>query len=62
MHCLPAFDNTETKIGAEIEDKCGIDCLEVAEDVFESKASIVFDQAESHRHAIKAVLVLTIGS
>lgn len=62
MHCLPAFHNTETKIGAEIKDTYGIDCMEVTEEVFESKTSIVFDQAENRMHTIKAVLVATIGS
>jgi ornithine carbamoyltransferase len=62
MHCLPAFHNTETKVGAEIQEKYGIDCMEVTEEVFESEASIVFDQAENRMHTIKAVLVATIGS
>ena len=62
MHCLPAFHNTETKVGAEIREKYGIDCMEVTEEVFESEASIVFDQAENRMHTIKAVLVATIGS
>ncbi len=62
MHCLPAFHNTETRVGAEIRETYGIDCMEVTEEVFESKASIVFDQAENRMHTIKAVLVATIGS
>ena len=62
MHCLPAFHNTETTVGQEIQEKFGIDCMEVTEDVFESEASIVFDQAENRMHTIKAVLVATIGS
>ncbi len=62
MHCLPAFHNTETKVGAEIKEKFGLDALEVTEDVFESPASIVFDQAENRMHTIKAVLVATIGA
>jgi len=62
MHCLPAFHNTETEVGAEIAKKFGIDCMEVTEEVFESPASIVFDQAENRMHTIKAILVATLGS
>ena len=61
MHCLPAFHNTETVIGREIEQKFGITAMEVTEEVFESPASIVFDQAENRMHTIKAVLVATLG-
>jgi ornithine carbamoyltransferase len=61
MHCLPAFHNRATKIGEEIYEKFGIDCMEVTEEVFESKASVVFDQAENRMHSIKAVLVATLG-
>lgn len=62
MHCLPAFHNTETKTGQHIQQSFGLDCMEVTEDVFESPASIVFDQAENRMHTIKALLVATIGS
>jgi ornithine carbamoyltransferase len=63
MHCLPAFHNAETVVGAEIIRQTGMsDGLEVTEEVFESTASIVFDQAENRLHTIKAVLVATIGS
>jgi ornithine carbamoyltransferase len=62
MHCLPAFHNRETKVGAEIFEKFGIDCMEVTEEVFESPASIVFDQAENRMHTIKAILVATLAS
>jgi ornithine carbamoyltransferase len=61
MHCLPAFHNTETKIGAEIGQQFGITCMEVTEEVFEGPASIVFDQAENRMHMIKAILVATLG-
>lgn len=61
MHCLPSFHNRETKIGEEIYQKTGLDGLEVTEDVFESPASIVFDQAENRMHTIKAVMVATLG-
>ncbi len=61
MHCLPAFHNTETTVGADIAKRFGIDCMEVTEEVFESQASIVFDQAENRMHSIKAILVATIG-
>jgi ornithine carbamoyltransferase len=62
MHCLPAFHNRETKVGEENFEKFGIDCMEVTEEVFESPASIVFDQAENRMHTIKAILVATLGS
>jgi len=61
MHCLPAFHNRQTKMGAEIFEKFGLDGLEVTEDVFESEHSIVFDQAENRLHTIKAILVATLG-
>jgi ornithine carbamoyltransferase len=61
MHCLPAFHNAETKVGAEMAAHFGISAMEVTEEVFESPASIVFDQAENRMHTIKAVLVATIG-
>ncbi len=61
MHCLPAFHNTETAIGKEIQEAHGIDAMEVTDEVFESPASIVFDQAENRMHTIKAVLVATLG-
>jgi ornithine carbamoyltransferase len=61
LHCLPAFHNRETKIGEEIFMKYGLDGMEVTEDVFESKHSIVFDEAENRLHTIKAVMVATLG-
>jgi ornithine carbamoyltransferase len=61
MHCLPAFHDTETEVGADIAKRFGIDCMEVTDEVFESGASIVFDQAENRMHTIKAVLVATIA-
>ncbi len=61
MHCLPALHNTDTKLGKEIYKKYGLEALEVTDEVFESKASIVFDQAENRLHTIKAVLVATLG-
>jgi ornithine carbamoyltransferase len=62
LHCLPAFHNRETKVGEDIFQKFGLDGLEVTEDVFESPASIVFDQAENRMHTIKAVMVATLGA
>jgi ornithine carbamoyltransferase len=62
MHCLPAFHNTDTEVGKEIFEKFGLDCLEVTEEVFESPASIVFDEAENRLHTIKATMVATLGS
>jgi ornithine carbamoyltransferase len=62
MHCLPAFHNTGTQVGKEIFEKFGIESLEVSEEVFESAASLVFDEAENRMHTIKAVMVATLGS
>lgn len=62
MHCLPSFHNTDTKVGKQVSQQFGMnDGIEVTEDVFESKASIVFDQAENRIHTIKAVMVATLG-
>jgi ornithine carbamoyltransferase len=61
MHCLPAFHNRETKIGEETYQKFGVEAMEVNDDVFESKHSIVFDQAENRMHTIKAALVASLG-
>jgi len=60
LHCLPAFHNRETKVGEEIFQKYGMSALEVTEDVFESDASIVFDEAENRMHTIKAIMVATL--
>ncbi|MBV7300397.1 ornithine carbamoyltransferase [Enterovibrio paralichthyis] len=62
MHCLPAFHNDETTIGAEVAEKYGMKGLEVTEEVFESDFSIVFDEAENRMHTIKAVMVATLGN
>jgi len=62
MHCLPAFHNRQTTVGEEIFQKFGLDGVEVTEEVFESEASIVFDEAENRLHTIKAVMVATLGA
>jgi ornithine carbamoyltransferase len=62
MHCLPAFHNRETVIGEDIYQKFGLEAMEVTEEVFESPASVVFDEAENRVHTIKAVMVATLGS
>ena len=62
LHCLPAFHNLETTIGKEIGEKFGLSAMEVSEEVFESSASIVWDQAENRLHTIKAIMVATVGS
>jgi ornithine carbamoyltransferase len=63
LHCLPAFHDLNTTVGREIMEHTGMtDGLEVTHEVFESPASIVFEQAENRLHTIKAILVATIGS
>jgi ornithine carbamoyltransferase len=62
LHCLPAFHNRDTEIGEDIYQKFGVDAMEVSEEVFESPASIVFDEAENRLHTIKAVMVATLGA
>lgn len=61
LHCLPAFHNKDTKVGKDVFTKYGLEGMEVTEDVFESGASIVFDEAENRLHTIKAVMVATLG-
>jgi ornithine carbamoyltransferase len=62
MHCLPALHDTGTEVGRRVHDGYGLDALEVTDEVFESAASLVFDQAENRLHTIKAILVATLGS
>ena len=62
LHCLPAFHNRETEVGEEIYQRFGLNAMEVTEDVFESEASVVFDEAENRLHTIKAVMVATLGN
>lgn len=62
MHCLPAFHNTETKVGRDIFDQFGISEMEVTDEVFESDMNIAFEQAENRMHTIKAILVATLGA
>jgi len=61
MHCLPAFHDRHTTVGEELFEQTGMEALEVSDEVFESEASIVFDQAENRMHTIKAILVATLG-
>ncbi|MGH3331848.1 MAG: ornithine carbamoyltransferase [Nocardioidaceae bacterium] len=61
MHCLPGFHDRHTTVGEELYEKTGMTALEVTDEVFESRHSIVFDQAENRMHTIKAVLVATLG-
>jgi ornithine carbamoyltransferase len=61
LHCLPAFHNRQTKVGEDIFLEFGLDGMEVTEDVFESPACVVFDQAENRMHSIKAVMVATLA-
>lgn len=62
LHCLPAFHNRQTTVGEEMYHKFGIESMEVTEEVFESEASIVFDEAENRMHTIKAIMVATLGT
>ena len=61
MHCLPAFHDRHTTVGEQLFQDTGLEALEVTDEVFESDASIVFDQAENRMHSIKAILVATLG-
>jgi ornithine carbamoyltransferase len=60
MHCLPSFHDTKTTIGADIAKKFGVNEMEVTDEVFESKQSVVFDEAENRMHTIKAVVYATL--
>lgn len=62
LHCLPSFHNDETTVGKQIKEKFGLDAMEVTDEVFESEASVVFDEAENRLHTIKAVMVATLGA
>jgi ornithine carbamoyltransferase len=61
LHCLPALHNRDTEIGQQIYAQRGLDALEVTDEVFESPASVVFDQAENRMHTIKALMIATLG-
>ncbi|MCP4687801.1 MAG: ornithine carbamoyltransferase, partial [Desulfobacterales bacterium] len=61
LHCLPAYHNRETTIGEKIYQQFGLEAMEVTEDVFESEASLVFDEAENRAHTIKAIMVATLA-
>lgn len=60
-HCLPAFHNTETEVGKKISEQFGLNEMEVTDEVFESKNSVVFEEAENRMHTIKAVMVATLA-
>ncbi len=60
MHCLPSFHDLNTTIGADVYKKFGLDCMEVTDEVFNSKQSVVFDEAENRMHTIKAVMAATL--
>jgi ornithine carbamoyltransferase len=62
LHCLPAFHDRRTEIGETIYKRFGLEAMEVTDEVFESPASIVFDQAENRLHTIKAIMVATLGA
>lgn len=62
MHCLPAFHDLKTKVGKEVGEKFGLTALEVTDEVFEGKQSVVFDEAENRMHSIKAIMLATIGT
>ncbi|MDA3957856.1 ornithine carbamoyltransferase [Oceanispirochaeta sp.] len=62
MHCLPAFHDTETDVAKDVKEKFALDSMEVTDEVFRSRHSVVFDEAENRMHTIKAVMVATIGN
>lgn len=62
MHCLPAYHDNKTVVGKEVEEKFGLTAMEVTDEVFRSKHSVVFDEAENRLHTIKAIMVATIGN
>lgn len=62
LHCLPAFHDLQTDIGREMNEKFGIEDMEVTDEVFESEQSVVFDEAENRMHTIKAVMAATLGA
>lgn len=62
LHCLPAFHDLETEIGMDVKEKFGLDSMEVTDEVFRSRHSVVFDEAENRMHTIKAVMVATMGN
>ena len=62
LHCLPAFHDLNTKIGKEMGERFGISDMEVTDEVFESEASLVFEEAENRMHTIKAVMAATLGA
>jgi ornithine carbamoyltransferase len=61
MHCLPAFHDLGTEIGRKVHEKFGLSEMEVTNEVFEGKRSVVFDEAENRMHTIKAVMYETLG-
>ena len=61
LHCLPSLHNADTRLGKQLSEQYGLNELEVSDEVFESRASVVFDQAENRLHTIKAILVATLG-
>ena len=62
MHCLPAFHDLNTQIGAKMGEKFGVTEMEVTDEVFESAQSVVFDEAENRMHTIKAIMAATLGA
>lgn len=62
MHCLPAFHDTETEVGQEIKKQFGLECMEVSDEVFRSKHSVVFEQAENRLYTLKSLILATIGN
>lgn len=61
MHCLPAYHDLKTKVGKNVGEKYGMDAIEVTDEVFEGKQSVVFDEAENRMHSIKAIIYATLG-
>ena len=62
LHCLPAYHDRNTAVGQRVFERTGLESLEISDEVFKSRHSIVFDQAENRMHTIKAIMVASLGA